>query len=72
MNAVIERIERRSLGGWDIYADDRRIGWAVKHGKTWRAYVAKRDGDGQLVGTFAKRRDAVSEVVIERDYWGAP
>ncbi len=63
------RISRHPLDGrWQVYEGGRLIGWVIKHGDHWRAYVWKPElMQGLRVdwGFFRTRREAISEVEIQ-------
>lgn len=72
MAAATTQLRRRSFGGWHVYgAAGELLGWVVKHGDTWHAYVVRRDdrlAGGREVGWgFTNRREAVDEVWIQRE-----
>lgn len=74
MVATETRLKRGSYAGrWEVYDGDLHIGWVVRHSDGgWNAYVAAPYGvRGYQVGrNESTRRDAVSEVVINREVWG--
>lgn len=60
-------LHKRPLGGWFVYSDDSLLGWVVRRGEEWHAYVAGSsiEDRGRFCGWGASRREAVDEVIIE-------